>query len=385
MRILVDARSLAEARGGVSRVTLRLITAYAQSYPGDELVLATTGRKKPALPEGLTALPNITRVHIGWPNKLWSAACLFRLVSLVTAAEKMAGKTDTLFLPNIGFSGRWPKDRKTVLLLHDLSFLIEPRWFKQKQQWWHRLVGAEGSIRRATRLLAVSETTKRDATKILGVDPESISVIPIGNTLMTEPSQPDLGIKRGDSPSRYCLALGLGDPRKNSRTAIEAIRALRKEKGYEDVGLILICSGIKNNVISSSSRNLPIGRSLRGACPVWNYGSRDDNFLKIFSSPTDDELASLYAHAAAFLYPSWYEGYGLPLHEAASFGTPCVAALAGALPETAPKGTLFAHPAKPQHWVEAIKIATHLQKNRIEPDGTAWIKAAELLHAACEN
>jgi len=367
MRILVDARPLAEARGGVSRVALELVCALAEEYPNDELILATTGNRQPDLPKELLALPNVKRVHIGWPNKLWSAACLFGFVSLVVTAEKKSGKIDALFLLNIGFIGRWPKDKKTILLLHDLSFLIEPKWFKTKQRWWHKLVRAEKSIRRATHLLAVSETTKRDAVKILGINPEKISVIPIGPTLSV-----GAGLKPAPTLGRYVLALGLGDPRKNAATAVEAMRTLRRETGFEDIELVMVGSGMKKNVISSLSRDLPSGRSLRPG--------RDDNFVNIFSNPTDDELASLYANAAVFLYPSWYEGYGLPLHEAASFGTPCIAALAGALPETAPTGTLFAHPAKPQNWVEVIKTALTAPRTAIEYDEMAWRKAAEILH-----
>ncbi|MDQ7814432.1 MAG: glycosyltransferase family 1 protein [Patescibacteria group bacterium] len=377
MKILVDARSLAEARGGVSRVALRLVQAYAENFPDDQLILATTGRKKPTLPKNLTTCPNVNYVHIAWPNKLWSIACLLNLVSLVATVEKKVGSVDAFFLPNIGFIGRWPKDNKSILLLHDLSFLIEPRWFKTKQRWWHKLVRAEESIRHATHLLAVSETTKRDAVKILGIQQEKITVIPIGSTLEVSPSRPPLDPSGERLSSRYCLALGLGDPRKNAATAVEAVKALRQETGFEDIKIVLVGSGIKNNVISNLSKNLPSGRSLR-------FG-RDDDFIKIFSNPDDEELTSLYANAATFLYPSWYEGYGLPLHEAASFGTPRVASTTGALPETAPKGTLFAHPAKPHHWVEAIKLAATQPRNVPVSEEKSWKQAAFTLRKVLDS
>jgi glycosyltransferase involved in cell wall biosynthesis len=68
------------------------------------------------------------------------------------------------------------------------------------------------------------------------------------------------------------------------------------------------------------------------------------------------QLQTLYAQASCVAYPSWYEGFGIPLHEASVYGTPCISSTAGALPETAPPGTLFAPPQKPHLWVEALEL-----------------------------
>ncbi|MBI5654064.1 glycosyltransferase family 4 protein [Candidatus Uhrbacteria bacterium] len=360
MRLIVDARPFAEpVRGGVGRVALEIVDAYADSFPDDEIICATTGSAIPKLESRLTVRPNVKHIHIKIPNKFWSALSIVGAVSLFEQTEKRSGKADAFFMPNLGFAGRLPKNVPSVLLMHDLSFLIEPRWFSRKQRLWHKAVKAAGAIRGATKLLAVSETTKRDAMRLLGIKDGKVEVIPIGTTLGANPSQPPLEPRGGEIPSRYCLALGLGDPRKNAATAIEAVRMLRMEEGFGDLGLVIV----------GARHALPAGDAC--VAPTW---------LQTISNPTDSELASLYANAAAFLYPSWYEGYGLPLHEAASFGTPCIASTSGALPGTAPVGTVFSNPAKPHHWVEAIKLALGQPKQPYLSNKKNWDQAAEMLN-----
>ena len=354
MRIIVDARPLAEPiRGGVGRVAFEIVDAFALANPETEIVCATTGSTMTELPSRLTDKPNVKRVHLKIPNKLWSLASMLGFVSFCAAVEKRCGKTDAFFMPNLGFAGRLPKGIPSVLLLHDLSFLIEPRWFTLKQRLWHRAVKAKRLIRGATRLLAVSETTRRDAVRLLGITPEKIDAIPLGSTLPATDHRPSTI----DLPTKYILALGSGDPRKNAATAVVAVAELRREKGFENVGLVVV-----------GAHAMRPGRVAHA--PTWVRG---------IPHPPDSELAYLYSNAAAFLYPSWYEGFGLPLHEAATFGTPCVASTSGALPETAPPGTIFANPAKPHHWIEALKIALSQPRTDAATATKSWIEAARIL------
>ncbi|MFH1621308.1 MAG: glycosyltransferase family 1 protein [Patescibacteria group bacterium] len=352
MRLLIDVRALMDrSSGGVARVALELMKNFAVQYPEVELVCATTGFGKRPLPHELSKLDNIKHIHLNIPNKLWGILSFLNVVSFSNEIEKQTGKIDATFFPNLGFMGSC-RDHGYFLLLHDLSFLIEPRWFSRKQRIWHDLVKAKKMIYDAKHLLAVSETTKRDAVRLLGIPENHITVIPLGPTSVVGAGSP----RQGSIKNRYVLSIGAGDPRKNSATAIQAVKILRREIGYDDLEMVLI------------------GRpqAVRG---TWHK----KNWIHTLERPSDSELANLYANASAFLYPSWYEGYGLPLHEAASFGTPCIASTSGALPETAPPGTIFANPAKPHHWVEAIKIALIKRNEPIQIDVQTWQKSAELM------
>ena len=390
MRIVVDARPLSEplqggathqtVQGGVGRVALELVRALAADNPADEIVCATTGSQRPVLQARLLALANVRQIHLNIPNKIWSAACAIGAVSLFRQIQKRCGKADAFFMPNLGFVGSLPEQTPTVLLLHDLSFLVEPRWFGWKQRLWHRAIRVRHLIRGATRLIAVSETTKRDAMRLLDIPADKINVIPIGATLPDAAFDPSYKLQATSFPARYCLALGLGDRRKNAATAIEAVRQLRREKGFEDMELVIVGGSRreKKDVIPTEvegSSNWKVSRH-----------ARDDNFswIQVIPQPTDPELAALYQNAAAFLYPSWYEGYGLPLHEAARCGTPRVASTSGALPETAPAGTLFANPAKPQHWVEALKLSLSRSRTEATTERRTWHDAARILRQALE-
>lgn len=352
MTILVDGRPLLNPpHGGIPRVTLEILCAFAETYPDDKLLCVTTGHEQLQLPSRLTAFSNVTHLHLRIPNKLWSALSFFNLVSMTHAAEQRGHTIDAIFFPNLGFMGR--TNRPYSLLLHDLSFLIEPRWFSFKSRLWHRAVHARKLIQNATTLFSVSETTKRDAIQLLKIPGNRIHVIQMGQTI-TRTLQPEQ--RPTALPARYILSMGLNDPRKNVHTVIDAVERLRQEEQFQDLQLIIV------------------------GTPEHHPTRRSADWIHIAVHPTDKDLATLYQFASAFAYPSWYEGYGLPLHEAATYGTPRIASTAGALPETAPTGTIFANPAKPQHWVEAMREAVGMEKRKVDEIPKSWKTTASVLH-----
>ena len=164
-----------------------------------------------------------------------------------SSGRKKVGKIDAIFLPNLGFVGRIAM-RPYILLLHDLSFLIEPRWFSLKSRLWHKAISAKRCIQNAAHLLAVSETTKRDAMRLLNIPEERITVIPIGFSLPSPATHYSLDRggrdKPAPTPNKYILALGGNDPRKNTGTAVRAVEDLRREKDFSDLELILVGAGL---------------------------------------------------------------------------------------------------------------------------------------------
>ena len=294
MKILLDGRPLLRPwMGGVPRLASLLVPAISRALAPDELITVETG----------------LRTQKPLPNK-WVAFLTFTGLSSYDRlfAEHQA---DALFLPNIEFVGR--PALPYALLVHDLSFLIEPGWFDWKSRLWHQLVKPKQLIKNAAHLFTVSETSKKDLERLLGVSSENISVIPLG----LDQTPPADITPFGLSGTRYLLCLGASNHRKNTECVIAAHRELVREEKYKDVKLVIT-------------------------------GTPD------YPRPSYEELFALMRDAAAFCYPSWYEGFGMPLHEAARFGTPCIASTSSSLPEIAPTGTRFASPAKPHHWLEAM-------------------------------
>lgn len=318
MKILVDGRPLQDRRsGGVRRLAEGLLPALKQSAPDIEWTVGTTG----------TTRYTEANIHVPMPNKILSALFALRISSIDMHFNN--AKADAMLFFNLGFSG--PVSIPYALIVHDLSFLIEPEWFRPRSRLWHKLVAPRWMIRHASRIFAVSEQTKRDLIRLLGIDEQRISVIPLGIDELPEekaPKQPPQG--------KFVLVIGDGDPRKNISVALEAA----KQNGIE-----VILTGKNGKKITD-----------------------------------DAELAWLYKNACAFLYPSWYEGFGIPLHEAARYGTPIIASSAAPLPETAPQGTLFAAPEKPHHWVKALEtILKNPSAHRTSTDKRNWSEAADII------
>jgi glycosyltransferase involved in cell wall biosynthesis len=371
-RILIDARALADERsGGVGRAARFWITFniehstsfsvilsevsprteskdLARAIKPDpstslhsaqddnstlhEFICVTTGLKPSRAVQEFCETHHFKYLHLRIPNKLWTMLSILRLVSLSRAAEKRVGKIDLVLLPNLGFVG--PLHRPYHLLIHDLSFLIEPRWFTLRRRWWHRLIPIKRLVEGADKLDCVSEQTRQDALRIFKLDKNKTSVIP-----PMDFGLPDVESLRPNwlpnSVQRFVLLLGGSDPRKNIHTALRAVATYNIQHTTLPLIPIVLGGQVKCRL---------------NQCPL--------SHVKAPGHVSDAELKYLYQNATAMLYPSWYEGFGLPLHEAYHLGTPIIASSAGALPETAPPGTVFCHPAKPQEWLMALETLT---------------------------
>lgn len=318
MSVLFDARPLTIASpGGVSRIARLLLPALAQSLSDRSCVFGTTGSRKLEL--DVTLPSNSHHEHVSAPNKLISAGTTFGALSFDQLFSTQ--KPEVLFLPNLGHVGR-PKI-PYGLLVHDLSFLVEPKWFSARGQIWHKAVHAERLIKEATRLFAVSKWTKQALSLHLNIPAEKIDVIEVP----IDPSSVTGTIPEHLQGKPYVLCLGGKDRRKNVDCIVEAVK------------------------------NLPIDLVIVGG-----YTGPLTPRMHILPRVDDKTLSALYKSASVFAYPSWYEGFGLPLHEAASFGTPCVSSSTSALPDCAPANTLFVPPNKPHLWIQALESALNMPR-----------------------
>ena len=218
---------------------------------------------------------------------------------------------------------------RSVVTIQDLSFERMP-WLmgRRDRLLFRRFVPA--SARRADRVLAGSEHTKNDLTEHYGIPEEKVVVTPYGVDALFHPN--------GGAPDRppYLLFVGGIQPRKDPLAAIEALALLDG-----DLSLVVV------------------GAEKRGGDEVRRTVSRLglEQRVDLAGHVQREELAALYRGAACLVFPSRYEGFGLPVLEAMASGTPVVAAAAGALPEVAGGAAILVEPGDPEAIADGIRRA----------------------------
>ncbi|NLD73887.1 MAG: glycosyltransferase family 4 protein [Chloroflexi bacterium] len=206
-----------------------------------------------------------------------------------------------------------------VVSVHDLSFFRYPELFRPMNRHYLQPF-TRMSTRRARLVLASSESTRRDVLEILGVPPNRVSVVPLGVDDTLQPvADPDVLAafrRRRNLPERMILYLGTLEPRKNLPTLLTAYAHLAGRAGFRHTLVVAGGRGWYYDEIDAVAERL---------------GLRDRVLFPGYVP--DDELALWYSVADLFVYPSRYEGFGLPPLEAMACGTPVVTSDASSLPE----------------------------------------------------
>ena len=246
-----------------------------------------------------------------------------------------------------GLSGELPigirkSGIKSVVTIHDLIFLRHPEfynWLDTKIYAWK----FRQTIREADHIIAVSECTKRDIIELGQVDESRISVI--YQSCAPRFSAPNHGDCPRDSSEakimgtvpvipRYILSVGSIEARKNILLAVKALPYLP-----EDISLVIV------------------GRHTKYSDQVTDYikANHLDHRVRILHGVSDEELPALYAGAEAFVYPSVYEGFGIPIIEAISCGLPVVACTGSCLEEAGGPDSLYVAPDDAEGMANAIR------------------------------
>lgn len=242
--------------------------------------------------------------------------------------EMLQSAPDVLFVPAHSIPAWHP--RATVVTVHDLGYRRLPEAHPYRSRLY-RLWSTRFSARAATRIIAVSEATRRDLVELEGVSPDSIAVIHHGvdTTLrrVDDPARLRSARQRYGLPDRYFLYVGTLQPRKNLQRLIQAHRALVAELPDTPA---LVLAGQTGWLADPMLREARIGASAdRVILP--GYVQRED-------------LAALLSGAVAFVYPSLYEGFGMPVLEAMACGTPVLTSSVSSLPEVAGDAAVLVDP-----------------------------------------
>jgi glycosyltransferase involved in cell wall biosynthesis len=348
LEVLVNARHLAGQRTGTEVYMEQLLAALSRT--GQVQVTALTwaplGLDLPGVQEVLPA--RHPEIALGTPRailwKLWFDQ--WRCLRAVLPARGILYHGMDGFLP---YALR-RRDR-CVATVHDLGWQAHPELFPRKLRLMYGAL-FPWVARRADRIIAVSHHTADDLVRRAGVPASRIEVIYHG----LDPAFAVRNDGAGPTPTGppYMLAVGGVSPRKNTRRLIEAFTRWRA-RGAHRTEYELRITG------TSLDREFVLGRSeLPEGVHLLGYVDKA-------------ELPRLYAGAAAFLYPSIYEGFGLPIIEAMACGTPVVTSRTGSAPEIAGGAAILVDPFS----VESIEAGLE--------QATTADEAARLRHLGCER
>lgn len=326
MKIGFDAKRAMVNFTGLGNYSRLVIDTLARELPGDKLVLYAPRADVPPVMEPVLARGN---VELRTPEgRLWQRLSgLWRVRGGITAAIK----ADGLDLYH-GLSNELPLDIgkagcASVVTIHDLIFRHHPRGYKAVDRAIYDYKFRHAA-RVATRVIAISEATRRDLIASYDIDPEKIDVVYQGCDEQFREPVSDESIAavrvRYGLPERYIVAVGSVEPRKNQRLLIESLRGLPG-----DVKAVIV-----------GRRHRDYGRELDAL--IAKHGLRE-RVVFIEGAPFSD-LPALYAGATVASYTSRIEGFGIPVIEAINCGTPVVSCTGTCLEEAGGPGGLYVHP-----------------------------------------
>lgn len=228
---------------------------------------------------------------------------------------------------------------RSVVTVHDLIFLVYPQFYKPIDRLIYT-IKARQACRQADRILAVSECTKRDIVRYFGANPDKIDVIYQGcEPQYAEnpgPSATTAVRRRYGLPEDFLLFVGSIEERKNLGIAVEALARLRGTHP----ALHLVAVG----------KRTPYTARVEARAAALGLQDR----LHCLHGVPDEDLRALYHAARIFIYPSRYEGFGIPIVEAIHAGLPVIAATGSCLEEAGGPACRYIAPDDAPAWAEAI-------------------------------
>jgi glycosyltransferase involved in cell wall biosynthesis len=334
MHVVLDARYVSQTQSGVGHYTQRLVSGLA--------AIDRVNRYTCVILQGGPGLPVVQENVAWWPTRisfedhfrgdLWLLAYLpARLHRL--RADVFHGPA--VFLPLVKWGYR------TVVTIHDLVSFLFPTTVPRKYSLYMRLM-TRLAARSADRIIAVSGATRDDLCRVLGVPEERVVVIheavDPAFAAATDDDRAAAVLRRYGIRPPYCLFVGNLEPRKNLARLIDAFARVRSG------------GGARPQLVVAGTRGWLYGGIFRA---VETHGVARDIVFTGYVPPAD--LPALYAGATCFVFPSLYEGFGLPVLEAMAAGAPVVASRAGAIPEVAGDAALLVDAERPDQIAEAIE------------------------------
>lgn len=325
LRVGIDGRAFTSPAPGIRRYVTGVVTALLEL--GEDLeVVALGGADSSALPSGVghVAEPPHPPSNLGWT-----------LIGLPRAAAR-AGVT-LIHAP--AYTAPFWSGVPVVLTIHDVSYERHPEWYPYRRDWLRRAFYRR-SARAASRILTVSAFSASEICAAYGIPRDRITVAPLGVDPRFAPVDPDVSCELPAGVSApFLLHVGDLHERRNLTMVVDALFEARRHFGALPA-LSLVAAGIDRGV----------GQAL---CAIAREAGAPDAVV-LLSDVSEERLLALYRCATAVVYPSLYEGFGLPLIEAMASGTPVIASSAASIPEVVGDAALLLDPTDAVGWTSAI-------------------------------
>jgi len=229
---------------------------------------------------------------------------------------------------------------KLVVTIHDLAILHIPESFNRLELFRSRVLFPLNA-RRSDRIITGSDFSKKDIERQYRIDPQKIDVIYNGVSPhfhpVKDPGKKKYLLLKYDIPDRFVFSLGRLNLRKNIESLISSYESLRKRLGYR---FSLVIGGKKDVLAESVIEKIRISEF------------KDDIILTGYIP--EEELPYFYSAADVFVFPSYFEGFGLPPLEAMACGCPVISSNVSSLPEIVGDAAILVNPGNPDELNQAI-------------------------------
>ena len=338
MRVFVEGGCLLRERSGVGQYTKALIEALLPLRPADRFTIFgfffAGKRFAPPIPPRENLDYRLIRY---FPGKGYSF--LFRKLAAPPVDLLLGARPDLCFFPNFV---RFPLALRepSVIVIYDLSFLLHGRYVAPRNREYLKEF-VPRSIRKAERIVTISENSRREIVENYRVAPERVAIVPPAVDPGHFRRRPEEEVRevlaRHGITKPYILFTSTIEPRKNILGLLEAYAALPRELRSSH-GLVLV--GGKGWLDEEIHRRL---------------GELSHLDVRLTGYVGDRDLPALYSGASVFVYPSFYEGFGMPPLEAMACGVPVVTSRNSSLPEVVGDAGILVDPGDPSAIAQAIQ------------------------------
>lgn len=327
------SRAFVSGRTGTENYSYNLLKALSKIDRKNQYLVYVK-----SLPSTIYHLPSNFRFKVIYLPRLWT--------QLGLASRTFIDPIDVLFVPAHTLPIFRKPGLKTVVTVHDLGSEYLPQMHQLKQRAYLSLM-QKHQLKGATKIIAVSKATKEDLVKRIGIKPGNVTVIYEGydkgkfqvpssklqiDTLINSLRYYNL------KPKTYYLFVGTVQPRKNLERVIKAFSQNTK---YQIQNTNLVIVGEKG-WMSEEIYKLPKKLGI-------------ESRVKFLGYVPDEKLPAFYSNAEALVFPSLFEGFGLPILEAQACGCPVITSNISSMPEVAGKGAIFVDPYSIDDIVEGMR------------------------------